>query len=83
MNKFLALLFVFAFVVCSFADDSSEESDEFDLSKPAAFIERHLSNETANLQNDVMAGIREFQDMNLTGFKAHFDHWPAHVQKLF
>ncbi|GMR42852.1 hypothetical protein PMAYCL1PPCAC_13047, partial [Pristionchus mayeri] len=85
MNKFLCLLFVSAMFACAFAD--SEESDDVDLSlsvsKPAAFIEKHLANESEDVKADVIEGIRNFQDFNLTGFKAHFDKWPAHVQKLF
>ncbi|GMS89849.1 hypothetical protein PENTCL1PPCAC_12024, partial [Pristionchus entomophagus] len=83
MNKFLVLLFVSAMVVYTFADSSSEESADDDLSKPALFIQRHLSNESSAVQADVIEGIRNFQEANITGFKNRYDKWPAHVQKLF
>ncbi|KAF8356787.1 hypothetical protein PRIPAC_91782 [Pristionchus pacificus] len=85
MNKFLGLLFVFAFVSFAIASDaSSEETDDAaDLSKPAVFIQKHLNNESAAVQSDVLEGIRNFQNSNFTGFKNKFDKWPAHIQQLF
>ncbi|GMR39791.1 hypothetical protein PMAYCL1PPCAC_09986, partial [Pristionchus mayeri] len=84
MSKFVSF-FIFAMMVCAFAApvDPVEETDDLDLSKPAVFIEKHLASEPETVKADAIEGIRNFQNYNLDGFKAHFDKWPAQVQKLF